>query len=104
MKILAIEKEVLGIADNRFTPPLLKEEAMRAWELHHMGIIRELYFRQDRDEAVLILECKDVEEAQSVLATLPLVQSGLIVFEIIPLIPYDGFARLFSNEVSCKPL
>jgi len=80
MKILAIEKEVLGIADNQFTSTLLQEEAMRAWELHQTGIIRELFFRQDRDEAVLILECKDVEEAQSVLATLPLVQSGLIVF------------------------
>ena len=98
MKILALEKEVLGIADNRFTPPLLKEEAMRAWELHHMGIIRELYFRQDRNEAVLILECKDVEEARSMLATLPLVKSGLIAFEFIPLIPYNGFERLFSNE------
>ena len=99
MKILALEKEVSGIADDQFTPPLLKEEAMRAWDLHQTGIIRELYFRQDRNEAVFILECKDVEEARSVLATLPLVKSGLITFEIIPLIPYDGIARLFSEEV-----
>jgi muconolactone delta-isomerase len=98
MKILALEKEVFGIADNQFTPPLLKEEAKRAWELHHKGIIRELYFRQDRDEAVLILECKDVEEAQSVLATLPLVKAGFIAFNVIPLIPYNGFERLFSKE------
>jgi muconolactone delta-isomerase len=104
MKILAREKEVSGISDDQFTASLLKEEAKRAWELHQTGIIRELYFRQDRYEAVLILECKDVEEARSVLATLPLVKSGLIAFEIIPLIPYDGFARLFSDEVNCKPL
>jgi muconolactone delta-isomerase len=98
MKILALEKEIPGITDDQFAPPLLKEEAMRAWELHQTGIIRELYFRPDRNEAVLILECKDVEEAQSVLATLPLVKSGLIAFEIFPLVPYDGFARLFSEE------
>ncbi len=97
MKILALEKEVPGIADEQFTPPLLKEEAMCAWALHQTGFIRELYFRPDRNEAVLILECKDAEEAQSVLATLPLVKSGLIAFEIIPLIPYDGFARLFAK-------
>jgi muconolactone delta-isomerase len=98
MKILALEKEVPGIADDQFTPSLLKEEAMRAWDLHQAGNIRELYFRPDRNEAVLILECKDVEEAQSILATLPLVKAGLIAFEIIPLIPYNGFSRLFSEE------
>jgi muconolactone delta-isomerase len=98
MKILALEKEVSGIADEQFTSHLLKEEAMRAWALHQTGFIRELYFRPDRNEAVLILECKDAEEAQSVLAALPLVKAGLIAFEIIPLVPYDGFARLFSEE------
>ena len=98
MKILALEKEVAGITDEQFTPAILKTEAMRAWDLHQQGIIRELYFRQDRNEAVLILECKDVEEAQSVLATLPLVQSGLIAFEIIPLTAYSGFSRLFEHK------
>lgn len=98
MKILALEKEIPGVTDDQFTPALLKTEATRAWELQQAGIIRELYLRQDRYEAVLILECKDIEEAKSILATLPLVQSGLIEFEVIPLIPYDGFARLFSTE------
>jgi len=97
MKILAIEKEVLGITDDQFTPALLKEETRQAWELHQAGFIRELYFRQDRYEAVLILECKNVKEAQSVLAKLPLVKAGLIAFEFIPLKAYDGFARLFAK-------
>ncbi|MFZ5820574.1 MAG: hypothetical protein ACOYYJ_11815 [Chloroflexota bacterium] len=43
------------------------------------------------------LECADVEEAKRLLATLPLVQAGLIAFEIIPLIPYPGFERLFGE-------
>jgi len=29
--------------------------------------------------------------ARHLLATLPLVQAGLINFDIIPLVPYDGF-------------
>ena len=99
MKILALEEEVVGIPDEKFTSALLKEEAKRAWELHQTGIIRELYFRQNRNEAVLILECKDVEEAQSALSTLPLVKAGLITFESIPLIQYDGFARLFTASL-----
>ncbi len=98
MKILALEKEVTGITDDQFTPEILKVEAKRAWELHQAGIIRELYFRQDRQEAVLILECKDVKEARSVLAKLPLVKAGLIAFDVIPLKVYPGFTRLFANK------
>jgi muconolactone delta-isomerase len=98
MKILALEKEIPGIDDNRFTPEILRMEAARAWQLHQEGVIRELYFRPDRQEAVLILECKDLEEARSVLAVLPLVKEGLITFDIIPLTAYPGFARLFERE------
>jgi hypothetical protein len=66
--------------------------------LHQQGIIRELYFRADRSEAVLILECDSTETTQQVLLTLPLVQKGLITFELIPLKAYPGFARLFSTQ------
>ena len=97
MKILAIEKESEGIKPEQFTPHL-KDEAARVWEMYQSGIIRELYFRQDRSEAVLILECVSEHEAQQALDSLPLVQAGLIRFEVIPLIPYPGFARLFSNQ------
>ena len=98
MKILALEKEVPGITDDRFTPEILCLEAAKAWELHQAGMIRELYFHHDSQEAVLILECMDAEEARSVLATLPLVKEGLITFEIIPLTAYPGFARLFEKK------
>jgi hypothetical protein len=98
MKIIALEKEVAGIKDDQFTPAILKTEAEKAWELHQAGIIRELYFREDRHEAVLILECKNADEARSVIGTLPLVKAGLIAFETIPLTAYDGFARLFEER------
>ena len=94
MKFLAIEREAPGVAPDRFQPSL-EAEAVRAWELYQSGLIRELYFRADRSEAVLVLECASLEEAQQTLATLPLVREGLIAFEIIPLIPYPGFRRLF---------
>ena len=95
MKILAIEREVPGIPAEHFQVHL-KSEAARAWELYQAGTIRELYFRQDAHSAVLILECRDAEEAEAALATLPLVQAGLITFEIIPLAAYPGFPRLFA--------
>jgi hypothetical protein len=65
--------------------------------LYQAGLIRELYFRQDKSSAVLVLECAGVEEASDLLNTLPLVKEGLIAFDIIPLITYPGFSRLFEE-------
>ena len=96
MKILALEKEVPDVAAGAFKQHH-KEEAARVWELYQAGVFRELYFRQDESSAVLILECADVEEAKGFLNTLPLVREGLITFDVIPLVPYPGLARLFGD-------
>jgi muconolactone delta-isomerase len=96
MKILALEQEVPGATAAAFTPHL-RPEAARIWDLQQVGVLRETYFRADRSDAVLILECADVAEAQRVLATLPLVREKLITFEIIPLKAYPGLARLFTK-------
>lgn len=96
MKILAIEHEVPGVNPLEFQP-LLESEARRVWELYQAGTFRELYFRQDRNQAVAVLECAGVEDARAMLDSLPLVKAGLITFELIPLRPYPGFARLFGR-------
>ena len=44
-----------------------------------------------------MMECADVKESDQVLETLPLVREGLIDFDVIPLVPYPGFARLFAE-------
>ena len=89
MKILALETEAPGVTGEALKPHL-KAEAARVWELYQAGVVREFYFRQDRAKAVLVLECAGVAAANSILNTLPLVQVGLITFEVIPLIPYPG--------------
>lgn len=96
MKILALEHEQPGVTGEQFQPHL-KAEAARVWALVQDGLIREIYLSQDRSQAVLILECADADAARAVLDTLPLVQAGLIAFEIIPLRAYPGFARLFAG-------
>ena len=98
MKILAIEKELPGASPDAFTQSILEEEAARAWKLYQDGVIRELYFRPDRRESVLVLEADGVDKARAVLATLPLARERLIEFEIIPLAAYPGFERLFSHR------
>lgn len=54
-------------------------------------------FRADEPSAVFVLECADVEVAERVLATLPLVRERLIAFDLVPLRAYPGFARLFGG-------
>lgn len=97
MKILALEHELPGVSDEQFQQ-LAKAEAQRAWELYQAGVMREIYFRADRSEAVLVLECTTTAEALAVLATLPFVREGLITFELIPLMAYPGFKRLFAEH------
>lgn len=97
MKILAMEIDVPGVTQDEFKPHL-KAEALKVWELYQSGIIRECHFRKDNSNAVLILECDSVNHARDILSTLPLVKAGLIEFDVIPLMPYSGFSRLFSNE------
>ncbi len=71
MRILALETEVAGADAAAFR-------------------------RLARDEAVLALECASLEEAAAALDGLPFVRAGLIRFELVPLRPYPGFARLFE--------
>jgi muconolactone delta-isomerase len=101
MKILALEKEIPG-ASGRIPPTLLKAEAARVWEIYKQGLVREIYFMENENRAVIIMEIGDASEARKILASLPLVQEGLIDFDIIPLIPYPGFGRLFAKTGRTK--
>jgi hypothetical protein len=102
MKILALEHELPGATLEQFHR-YARAEAACAWTLHQQGFIRELYFRTDRREAVLVLEAESLEAACRGLAGLPLVEQGLIDFELIPLVAYPGFARLFERSQPMLP-
>ena len=93
MKILALEKELSNVS-NDFTPHL-KTEAEQVWRLMKNDVLREIYFTQETNEAILILECESADAAREYLNALPLVNNGLITFEILTLKPYTGFERLF---------
>lgn len=96
MKMLALEREITNHPAGAYQP-FLRDEAARVWELYQSGLLREAYFRTDQHTAVLVLECADEATACEILGTLPLVKAGLIVFDLIPLAPYSGFARLFEK-------
>ncbi|NMB61835.1 MAG: hypothetical protein GYA18_05790 [Chloroflexi bacterium] len=97
MKIIALEVEKEGLAKTDFGA-YLKQEAAAVWNLQQRNILREIYFNQNTHTAVLVLETNSTRQALEILNELPLVQAGLIDFELIPLVPYDGFSRLFKNR------
>ncbi len=94
MKIIAIERELAEINADLFAE-LGSREAAALHELMQKDVVREVFFRADRDEAVLIMEAEDTSSAQKSLQALPFVAHGLIEFDLIPLRPYPGFKRLF---------
>ncbi len=94
MKFIALEIESTNATAADFAPHL-RHEARYVWDLQQQGIIRESYFRSDQHTAVLILECESLAQAKTLTSSFPLVQQGLIHFEIIPLVPYSGLSRLF---------
>ena len=95
MKILAIEKEIKNSLPGEFTK-YAKEEAKVLWNLYQNGLVREFYFRADKNVAVLLLEADNITVAKENLEKLPFVSNKLIDFELIPLKPYPGFERLFG--------
>lgn len=60
------------------------------------GVIRDIYFRQDRPGVAILAECESVGAAQKVLREFPLAKAGLIDWEIIPLGPFVNWEALFA--------
>jgi len=74
---------------------LLKQEAKVLWDLQKNGIIRNIWFTKNSREAILILEAEDSKRAKNIIDTLPLVNKGLITYDVVELVAYDGYERLF---------
>lgn len=96
MQVLALAYNT-GREDDPRWPEIRVPEARRAWELYRAGTIRQIWFRADRSNGVLLLEVADLAEARAVVDSLPLVAAGLIDWDLVPLKPYPGFARLFAE-------
>ena len=96
MKVLALGRDTAPADDPRFAEAR-PAEARRAWELYQADVLREIYFRADRPNGVLVFEVPDLAAARAAIDSLPLVAAGLIDFDLVPLKPYPGFARLFAE-------
>lgn len=71
--------------------PLLEAEAERARGLYADGTFRQMFGRKDVPGAVIVLEAASLEEAQAVVASLPLAAKGMLDVEVMAIGPYRGF-------------
>jgi len=96
MKIIALEKEsgIIGFITDQ---DLLKRESAHVYKLYLSGYIREIYFNEHK-QAIIILECANLDEANNILDSLPLVENGFIRFNLYQLLPYSGFNRIIIPE------
>ncbi|MBV8953831.1 MAG: hypothetical protein JO243_24970 [Solirubrobacterales bacterium] len=97
-RVLAIERPRAGIEYEELDP-LLAEEARYVWSLWKAGVIRENYARTDRPGAALILEVAGIDEADAILAELPLVRQRLIEFECLAVGAFSGFDALLEGAL-----
>ncbi|MBN1777751.1 MAG: hypothetical protein JW811_06470 [Clostridiales bacterium] len=95
MKIIAIEKELKHISGDG-AAEVYKNEARHVYSLYLADALREIYLTE-KHCAVIILECEDLDHAQRLLSALPLVQAGVIAFEVHALLPYRGYGRLMQE-------
>ncbi len=96
MKILVMPKPIEGVSREELLQHATAE-IQAVWELYAQGICREFYTRaNDPGRVVLMFESASVEAAKEALAALPFAQLHLIDFDVIPLAPFTGLARLFQ--------
>jgi len=98
MKLLAIENEIACINWDEDSEVLINE-SYQVYHLFQEGIIRDIFFTEDKN-AIIVLECASLLEADIVLATLPLVKAGLVSFELMELRPYTGLDRIINKHAA----
>ena len=68
------------------------------WTLYRDGIVREMY-SPGGPGIVLVLEVTTIGTARLALADFPLVEAGVIAFEVIAPHPFGALGMLFADTV-----
>jgi hypothetical protein len=76
--------------------PLYKPEAAKVWEMFAAGVLRSIHLIKGPAGAVLLFEARDEKEVEGHVAELPLVAAGAVTVEVLPLVPFTGWALLFA--------
>lgn len=78
---------------------IMPSEIRATVQLYLKGIIREWHAREDGKGAVFFINAKTVEEAQSIIESLPLSKEHLLDHEYIPVGPLAALRLLLGSQV-----
>jgi hypothetical protein len=96
MRLLCLDIPQPGATLEQYRPHLLAE-VRHGWDLYKDGLIRDIYFRQDRPGVAILVEAESVETARAQLMEFPLAKVGLIGWDVIPLGPMVNWEMLFAE-------
>jgi hypothetical protein len=97
MQFLCLDVPEPGASLAKYQPHLV-DEARHAWQLNKNGVLRTLYFRQDRPGVAFIAEADSIEALKKALGEFPLALAGLIGWDVIPLGPFTNWEMLFASR------
>lgn len=95
MKFLCLDIPQPSATMDQYAPHML-DEARHGWQLYKSGIIRDIYFRQDRPGVAIIAEADSIDIARQALNEFPLAKAELIGWDLIPLGPFTNWEMLFA--------
>lgn len=95
MKFLCLDVPQPGASLDKYQPHML-DEARHCWQDYKRGLVRDIYFRQDRPGVAIIAEADSAAAAKEALGEFPLAKAGLIGWEVIPLGPFVNWELLFA--------
>jgi hypothetical protein len=102
MQVLALSRRLPGVTTEQLQP-LEQPEAAAAYRLMMGGHLRNVHMLPERPGAMLILEANDIAHAQQLLGGLPMVEQGLITFDLSRMLPYPALGSLFAPEYRVTP-
>lgn len=94
--VFAVLKAKPGITRERVMA-IMPAEIRATVQLYLEGKIREWYAREDGRGAVFLLNARDIEEAKSILESLPLANEHMLDHEYIPVCPLMPLRLLLSG-------
>lgn len=94
--IFALLKAKPGVTRERIMA-IMPAEVRATVKLYLEGKIRDWYAREDGRGAVFLLNARDIEEAKSILESLPLANENLLEHEYIPVSPLMPLRLLLGS-------
>ncbi|WP_395690081.1 YciI family protein [Nocardioides sp.] len=92
MQFLAINERNVDAFEADAIAARVPDEVARVREIYADNVLRQVWHRGDVPGGILLLEAEDENQARAVLATLPMIQAGMVsVVQVIPLKPFGGF-------------